>query len=71
MGGEMITVHVRFAVGYDGKLQKFTVVKDGGEIFNIEEITVLKKMSEWVPGKSNGQNVAVYFTIPVKFVPAD
>ena len=69
--GEMVSVNVRFVVGYDGKLQKFTVVKDGGAIFNNEVIRVLKKMPEWIPGKSKGQNVAVYFTIPVKFVTAD
>ena len=69
--GEMVAVNVKFVVGYDGKLQQFTVVKDGGEIFNNEVIRVLKKMPQWVPGKSRGQNVAVYFTIPIKFVPAD
>ena len=69
--GEMVAVHVKFVVGYDEKLQKFTVVKDGGNIFNNEVIRVLKKMPEWIPGKSKGQNVAVYFTIPIKFVPAD
>ena len=69
--GEMVAVHVKFVVGYDGKLQKFTVVKDGGDIFNDEVIRVLKKMPQWVPGKSKGQNVSVYFTIPIKFVPAD
>lgn len=69
--GEMVAVNVKFVVGYDGKLQKFTVVKDGGDIFNNEVIRVLKKMPQWVPGKSRGQNVAVYFTIPIKFVPAD
>lgn len=69
--GEMVAVNVKFVVGYDGKLQQFTVVKDGGEIFNNEVIRVLKKMPQWVPGKSRGQSVAVYFTIPIKFVPAD
>lgn len=69
--GEMVAVNVRFVVGYDGKLQKFTVVKDGGAIFNNEVVRVLKRMPEWIPGKSKGQNVAVYFTIPIKFVPAD
>jgi protein TonB len=69
--GEMIAVHVRFVVGYDGRLQKFIIVKDGGAIFNNEVLRVLKKMPQWIPGKSNGKNVAVYFTIPVKFVPAD
>lgn len=69
--GEMVAVHVKFVVGYDGKLQKFTVIKDGGVIFNNEVIRVLKKMPQWIPGKSNGKNVAVYFTIPIKFVSAD
>ena len=69
--GEMVAVQVKFVVGYDGKLQKFTIVKDGGDIFNNEVIRVLKKMPQWVPGKSKVQNVAVYFTIPIKFVPAD
>ena len=68
---EMVAVNVKFVVGYDGKLQQFIVVKDGGEIFNKEVIRVLKKMPQWIPGKSKGQNVAVYFTIPVKFIPAD
>ncbi len=69
--GEMVAVNVKFVVGYDGKLQQFIVVKDGGEIFNKEVIRVLKKMPQWIPGKSKGQNVAVYFTIPIKFIPAD
>jgi protein TonB len=69
--GEMVAVHVKFVLGYDGKLQKFTVVKDGGNIYNNEVIRVLKKMPQWIPGKSKGQNVAVNFTIPIKFVPAD
>lgn len=68
---EMVAVNVKFVVGYDGKLQQFIVVKDGGEIFNKEVIRVLKKMPQWIPGKSKGQNVAVYFTIPIKFIPAD
>lgn len=69
--GEMVAVNVKFVVGYDGKLQQFIVVKDGGEIFNKEVIRVLKKMPQWIPGKSKGQNVAVYFTILIKFIPAD
>lgn len=69
--GEMVSVNVKFVVGYDGKLQNFAVVKDGGDIFNKEVIRVLKKMPQWVPGKSNGKNIPVFFVIPIKFVPAD
>ncbi|MEI7734434.1 MAG: energy transducer TonB [Ferruginibacter sp.] len=66
--GEMVSVKMKFVVGYDGKLKGFETIQDGGEEFNKEVLRVLKKMPEWVPGKSNGQNVSVYYTIPVKFV---
>ncbi len=69
--GSMVSVRVKFVVGYDGKLKGFETVQDGGEVFNKEVIRVLKKMPEWIPGKTNGENVSVYYTIPVKFVPAE
>ncbi|MBC7889599.1 MAG: energy transducer TonB [Ferruginibacter sp.] len=69
--GELISVKVRFVVGYDGKLQRFELVQDGGNEFNNEVIRVLKKMPTWIPGKSNGHNVSVYYTIPVKFIAED
>jgi protein TonB len=69
--GESVNVKIRFVVGYNGKLQSFVTVEDGGEEFNGEVVRVLKKMPQWIPGKANGENVSVYYTIPVKFVPAD
>lgn len=66
--GEVISVKIKFVVGYDGKLQRFELVQDGGSEFNNEVMRVLKKMPAWIPGKSKGQNVPVYFTIPVKFI---
>jgi periplasmic protein TonB len=69
--GEMVSVKIKFVVGYDGKLKSFETIEDGGSEFNREVIRVLKKMPEWVPGKSNGRNVSVYYTIPVKFTPAE
>ena len=69
--GEAVSVKIKFVVGYDGKLQSFVTVEDGGAEFNKEVVRVLKKMPEWIPGKTNGENVSVYYTIPVKFVPAE
>jgi periplasmic protein TonB len=66
--GEEISVKVAFVVGYDGKLKKFEVQQDGGKVFNEEVIRVLKKMPDWIPGKTKGENVSVYYAIPVKFV---
>lgn len=69
--GETVSVQVKFVVGYDGKLQGFNIIKDGGDEFNKEVLRVMKKMPEWLPGKSKGENVSVFYTIPVKFVAQD
>lgn len=66
--GQVVSVKIRFIVGYDGKLKGFETVEDGGDAFNKEVIRVLKKMKDWNPGKSNGENVSVYYIIPVKFM---
>ncbi len=69
--GTVISVKIRFLVGYDGKLKSFQTVEDGGHIFNNEVVRVLKKMPVWIPGKTNGEEVSVYYTIPVKFTAAE
>lgn len=66
--GETVSVRVKFVVGYNGKLQRFEMVQDGGEVYNKEVVRVLKKMPDWEPGRARGENVSVYYTIPVKFV---
>lgn len=69
--GKVISVRITFVVGYDGKLKGFQVMEDGGDMYNKEVIRVLKKMPDWIPGKANGENVSVYYTIPVKFTSAE
>lgn len=69
--GETVSVRVKFVVDYTGKLKSFVTVLDGGEAYNKEVIRVLKKMPDWVPGKTKGENVSVYYVIPVKFTGAD
>lgn len=68
--GKAISVKITFVVGFDGKLKSFQILEDGGDIYSREVIRVLKKMPEWIPGKANGENVSVYYTIPVKFMAA-
>ncbi|RYY68662.1 MAG: hypothetical protein EOO13_11680 [Chitinophagaceae bacterium] len=68
--GKVVSVKITFVVGFDGKLKGFQVMEDGGAPYNNEVIRVLKKMPEWIPGKANGENVSVYYTIPVKFTAA-
>ena len=69
--GQVISVKIKFVVGFEGKLKSFEIIEDGGMIFNKEVIRVLKKMPDWIPGKSNGEAVSVYYTIPVKFTAAE
>ena len=66
--GQNIKVRIRFIVGYDGNLKGFETLQDGGTAFNNEVIRVLKKMPQWIPGKTKGENVSVYYTIPVNFI---
>lgn len=69
--GEVANVKVKFVVGSNGELQSFVTVQDGGNEFNREVMRVFKKMPNWVPGKSKGQNVSVFYTVPIKFISAD
>lgn len=68
---ETVQVKVKFVVDFDGDLQSFYIEQDGGIEFNKEVVRVLKKMPRWNPGKKGGQNVPVYYTIPVKFTSVD
>lgn len=65
--GEIVTVKIKFVISYEGKIESFSVAQSGGDLFDDEVIRVLKKMPPWIPGKSNGKNVSVYYYLPVKF----
>ncbi len=65
--GEEVSVKIKFVVNYRGSVESFNIVQSGGDAFDKEVIRVLKKMPLWIPGKSNGENVSVYYVVPVKF----
>jgi periplasmic protein TonB len=65
--GDEVSVKIKFVVNYSGKLESFDIIKSGGMAFDNEVLRVLKKMPLWIPGKSNGENVSVYYVVPVKF----
>ena len=69
--GETKSVHVRFVVGIDGKLRGFESEGEVDKVFYQEVVRVLKKMPVWTPGKAKGENVSVYYRIPVRFVAAE
>jgi periplasmic protein TonB len=65
--GQKIRILVRFVVGKDGELSNVQFMETGGEVFEQEVMRVMKKMPRWKPGRQNGQNVSVYFKLPVVF----
>ncbi|WP_343303830.1 energy transducer TonB [Chitinophaga niabensis] len=66
------TVFVKFVVDKNGEINNVTIegAKKGGGLEE-EAMRVVKKMPKWKPGKQNGETVAVYFNLPIRFTLAD
>jgi TonB family protein len=60
-------VFVNFIVGKDGSLSRFRVLRGIGAGCDQEAVRVMKMMPKWVPGRQNGQPVAVMYNLPVAF----
>ncbi|WP_304235342.1 energy transducer TonB [Jiulongibacter sediminis] len=58
-------VFVKFVVEKDGSIGKIDVLKGIGFGCDEEAIRVIKSMPKWNPGRQNGKNVRVWFTMPV------
>ena len=60
-------VIVRFVVGETGKVSKAEVIKSLDPVCDKEAIRVVQLLPNFIPGKQNGKNVAVWYTLPVTF----
>ena len=60
-------VIVRFIVTKTGSIENIEVVRSLEPSFDKEAVRVIKLMPKWIPGKQNGVNVSVYFTLPINF----
>ena len=60
-------VVIRFVVTKEGAISEVQVVRSLDPSCDKEAIRVVKMMPKWVPGKQNGRNVPVYYTLPVLF----
>ncbi|RFS21353.1 energy transducer TonB [Chitinophaga silvatica] len=62
------TVFVQFVVNRDGTITdvKTTGAQKGGGLED-EALRVVRSMPKWKPGRQNGQNVAVFFNLPINF----
>ena len=63
------TVVVEFAVCVDGSIDKVRAIKKVHESLDAEAVRVVKSMPhQWIPGKTNGVNVASWIQLPIQFV---
>ncbi|MFV0418301.1 MAG: energy transducer TonB [Dysgonomonas sp.] len=60
-------VTIRFVVTKTGEISDVTVVRGIDPSCDKEAMRVVKAMPKWIPGKQNGLNVPVYFTLPIVF----
>ena len=62
------TVVLKFVVSKTGKIDDIQVVNSVDRALEEEAVRVVSQMPDWQPAKQNGNNVAVYFNLPVRFV---
>ena len=62
------TVVLKFVVSKTGKIDDIQVVNSVDRALDEEAVRVVSQMPDWQPAKQNGNNVAVYFNLPVRFV---
>ncbi|WP_084608527.1 energy transducer TonB [Xylanibacter oryzae] len=60
-------VIVTFIVEKDGSITNAKVTRSVDPAFDKEALRVINSMPKWIPGKQNGQNVRVRYTVPVTF----
>ena len=66
--GEQGRVVCTFVVEADGKVSNTMIAKGVAPALDKEAERVVSSMPNWIPGKQNGQNVRVNYTLPITFV---
>ena len=61
------TVQVQFIVEVNGSIQSPRIAKGLGYGCDEAALSLVKGMPKWIPGKHNGEEVAVYYNLPIKF----
>lgn len=60
-------VTIRFVVTKTGEIKDATIVRGIDPACDAEAVRVINAMPKWIPGKQGGENVDVYFTLPIIF----
>ena len=60
-------VIVQFIVDESGKVTEPKVVRGVDPLLDAEALRVVKTMPDWTPGKQKGENVNVFYNVPISF----
>ena len=60
-------VIVRFVVTATGTVEQVQVMRSLDPNCDKEAVRVVQSLPKWIPGKQNGRNVPVYYTVPITF----
>ena len=60
-------VIVRFVVNNTGQIETGEIVKGLDPDCDKEAIRLIKLLRTWIPGKQGGENVSVWYTLPITF----
>ena len=60
-------VLVQFVVEKTGEIGEVKVVRPVDEELDAEAVRVVKMMPKFIPGRHNGKDVAVWYTLPITF----
>lgn len=61
------TVYVSFVIDTDGKPTDIKAVRSPDERLSANAIDVVSQMPNWTPGKQDGKNVKVQYSLPIKY----
>ena len=61
------TIIVRFVVTKTGSVDKVEVLRSLDPACDKEAVRVINLLPQWVPGKQKGENVSVYYALPIKY----
>lgn len=61
------TIWVRFVVSKTGKVEQPKVIHGIDPDCDKEALRVVAAIPDWIPGKQNGRNVSVYYTVRIVY----
>ncbi|MDL2223950.1 TonB family protein [Bacteroidales bacterium OttesenSCG-928-M06] len=62
------TVYVQFVVKEDGAISDIKVIRSVDKLLDDEAVRIVQLMPKFIPGKQNGKNVSVYYSLPIRFL---